>query len=162
MTELQTEQEEFAQTMHEYVFYLIKCKNPEVKDCYIGKTNQFMQRRNMHKYSSQTGSSKLYVAIRENGGWENWQMDIVHRVICTPSTSCFLEESFILRYGCTLNMQKCYEYDRQEYNKEKCRQHYAVRIACPCGWQGSKMNLIHHVKSQRHINWANAPLCSII
>lgn len=162
MTELEIQQEVFVPMMQEYVFYLIKCKDPEVKDTYIGKTNRFMQRKYIHKYDCITGGCKLYQCIRANGGWDNWTMEPVHRVICSQETSCFIEESLMLRYNTTLNMKRRYEYNAQKYNINKCKQHYAVRIACPCGWEGSKMNKTHHFKSKMHTAWANAPLCSVI
>jgi hypothetical protein len=162
MTELQIQTEVFAPIMTEYVFYLFKCKNETIKDCYIGKTTNFLQRKAIHKYNWETGNCKLYLCMRQNGGWDNWEMEPVHRVICSHETSCFLEESFMLRYATTLNMHRQYNYARQSYNKGKCREHYAVRFVCACGWEGSKMNKTHHLSSKAHQKWANAPLCSVI
>ncbi len=162
MTELQIQTEVFTPMMQEYVFYLIKCKDPEIKDTYIGKTLDFQQRKSIHKYDCIAGGCKLYQCIRANGGWENWVMEPVHRIICSQETSCFLEESLMLRYNTTLNMKKRYEYSTQKYNIQKCRQHYAVRFKCGCSWEGSKMNKAHHFKSKKHLAWANAPLCTVI
>ena len=162
MTELQIQTEVFAPMMQEYVFYLIKCKDLEVKETYIGKTVDFQQRKSIHKYHFLTGNCKLYQCMRANGGWDNWTIEPVHRIICSQETSCFLEESLMLRYGTTLNMHRQYNYAKQSYNKGKCKEHYAVRITCPCGWEGSKMNKTHHLGSKKHIKWADAPLCTVI
>lgn len=162
MTELQIQTEVFAPAMQEFVFYLIKCKDPAITDCYIGKTQNLVQRRAIHKYNVLTGGCKLYVLMRQTGGWENWTMEPVHRIICSMETSLFLEESLITRYNATLNMQRRYQYAKQSYNKGKCQEHYAMRIQCPCGWEGSKMNKTHHLNSKRHKAWEQAPLCLVI
>lgn len=64
------------------IFYKIYCKDAAVKDIYVGHTTNFVQRKCMHKnvcnkekYSNH--NLKLYSYIRNNGGWNNWRMDII-------------------------------------------------------------------------------------
>ena len=57
--------------------YQIFCKNPNVKDFYIGRTIDFTARKRNHKNSSNLSNSKLYRTIREHGGWDNWVMCVL-------------------------------------------------------------------------------------
>lgn len=60
--------------------YKIVCKNSFVIEIYVGATINFNQRKAQHKSSCNnlTGSRqyelKVYRFIRENGGWDNWDM----------------------------------------------------------------------------------------
>jgi hypothetical protein len=64
------------------IIYKIVCKDLNIKDCYIGHTTNFTQRKNRHKTSSYTKNFKLYQFIRENGGWDNWDMIMVEKFSC--------------------------------------------------------------------------------
>jgi len=69
------------------IIYKITCKDPSNTDVYIGHTINFVQRKHAHKQSCNNKKSpnhdcKLYKVIRENGGWENWTMDIVNFFNC--------------------------------------------------------------------------------
>ena len=64
------------------IIYKITCKDPNVKDLYVGHTTNFVQRKYAHKQSCMNDKSanhkcKLYQVIRNNGGWNNWHMEIV-------------------------------------------------------------------------------------
>lgn len=65
------------------IIYTITCKDTSIKELYVGHTTNFVQRKHAHKQScinpkSNNHNCKLYLIIRENGGWKNWIMDIVH------------------------------------------------------------------------------------
>ena len=69
------------------IIYKITCKDPSIKDVYVGHTTNFVQRKHAHKQScinekSSTYKCKLYKVIRENGGWHNWMMEIVNFFNC--------------------------------------------------------------------------------
>jgi hypothetical protein len=62
-----------------YTFYKIVPKKPELKYCYIGHTTNFTQRKRHHKENSinenyNKSHYKLYQSIRQNGGWDEWEM----------------------------------------------------------------------------------------
>ena len=64
------------------VFYKIYCKDPAVKDLYVGHTTNFVQRKYHHKRTCIKENDanhhlKVYKFIREHGGWDNWKMDII-------------------------------------------------------------------------------------
>jgi hypothetical protein len=56
--------------------YSIRCKNPDIKDEYVGSTIDFIKRGKSHKYRSKDtiNNFKLYKFINDNGGWDNWEM----------------------------------------------------------------------------------------
>jgi GIY-YIG catalytic domain len=69
------------------IIYKITCKDPNIKDVYVGHTTNFVQRKHAHKNSCSNENSsnyncKLYQAIRNNGGWNNWNMEIVNFFNC--------------------------------------------------------------------------------
>ena len=64
------------------IIYKITCKDPLIKDIYIGHTTNFVQRKHAHKQScinvkNHNYKLKLYEVIRANGGWNNWKMEII-------------------------------------------------------------------------------------
>jgi hypothetical protein len=64
------------------IIYKITCKDPTIKDVYVGHTTNFIQRKHAHKQNCVNDKStnykcKLYQVIRNNGGWNNWIMEIV-------------------------------------------------------------------------------------
>lgn len=59
--------------------YKLCCKNTDITDIYIGHTTNFTRRKQEHKKRTNTQNSKkhnvrVYSFIRENGGFENWDM----------------------------------------------------------------------------------------
>jgi len=64
------------------IIYKITCKDPSIQDVYVGHTVNFVQRKKAHRLCCMNGNShghncKVYKVIRNNGGWNNWSMDIV-------------------------------------------------------------------------------------
>lgn len=54
---------------------------------YIGSTERFNQRMYKHKYACNTEgynkyNFKLYKTIRENGGWDEWNKEILYEFDC--------------------------------------------------------------------------------
>ena len=69
------------------IIYKIYCKNPDIKDLYVGHTTNFVQRKHSHKQNCVNSNSvcydmKVYKTIRNNGGWDNWNMEIVNFFNC--------------------------------------------------------------------------------
>ena len=91
------------------IFYKIQCKNQDVKDMYIGHTTNFVQRKLAHKYSCiydkcANYHCKVYNVIRENGGWDNWNMEIIAFHNCEDLyTARKLEQQYFEQYNATLN-----------------------------------------------------------
>ena len=61
------------------VIYRIVCNDLDVDYTYVGSTTNLNKRRYQHKYRCNTEGShghtyKVYQTIRENGGFDNWQV----------------------------------------------------------------------------------------
>ena len=134
-----------------FFFYKITCREKDDKCCYIGKTKNFCNRVACHKSNSKFSNIKLYQYIREHGGFNNFFIEKIHQCICDEKTSILLELPFINEYRSKgfqmLNSQCPNIYEKQEYNKKKCQEHYMVMVDCECGWSGSKMNHCKHLKT---------------
>ena len=69
------------------IIYKIFCKDPSIKDIYVGHTTNFVQRKHSHKQTCNNIKSrgynlKLYKTIREHGNWSNWDMVIIQFYNC--------------------------------------------------------------------------------
>lgn len=69
------------------IIYKITCNDSNITDKYVGHTTDFVRRRKEHKTNvckenSPDSHLKLYKFIRDNGGWDNWKMEIVAHYDC--------------------------------------------------------------------------------
>ncbi len=125
--------------------YKICCKNPEIKDCYVGSTTNFKQRKNAHRRccsdNNKNKDIKIYKFIRDNGEWDNWDMILVEKVNVNDGYELKKEErKWIEQLNATLNCrlptrtkneyyndnkEKLNEYKKEWYaeNKEKILEH---------------------------------------
>ena len=91
------------------IFYKIFCKDTTIKELYVGLTTNFVQRRHAHKQSCKNEKApnhncKLYNAIRNAGGWENWEMEIIAFHNCKDSHEAHKkEQEYFETLGATLN-----------------------------------------------------------
>jgi hypothetical protein len=114
------------------LIYKIICKNPEIKDVYIGSTCNFKKRINNHKKDSKNKNLKVYNCINENGGWDNWAVEIIQKYPCTGFEELkILEDHYIKEMG-TLNGKNAV-HDKKEYRQlnidkisERERQYYQL------------------------------------
>ena len=88
------------------IIYKISCKDVSITDLYVGHTTNFVQRKYAHKQSTliPTNTCKLYNTIRNNGGWDNWSMEIVTFSNCADSYAARkLEQEYFVSLKATLN-----------------------------------------------------------
>jgi len=91
------------------IIYKITCKDPNVKELYVGHTTNFVQRKHNHKTSCNNPNSpynkcKLYQVIRNNGGWNNWVMEIIDFFNCDNLYEARKkEEEYFISLNATLN-----------------------------------------------------------
>jgi hypothetical protein len=75
------------------VIYKIYCKDNNITDIYIGHTTNFVKRKYQHKImSSSSKQLKIYEAIQNNGGWNNWNMIEIATYNCKDSTEARIRE----------------------------------------------------------------------
>ena len=112
--------------------YIIKSKDVNIKKVYIGSTCNFSNRKRVHKSNCNNPNCKeynynVYRYIRENNGWNEWQMTIVKNFPCNNKSELEAEElKTILEFGFDnlLNKQqptrthKQYRIDNKERKKQ--------------------------------------------
>lgn len=63
------------------------CDDADNKDFYIGSCKRFNKRRNVHKYDcnnikSKSYNQQIYRHIRQNGGWNKWEVVLLEQYPC--------------------------------------------------------------------------------
>jgi hypothetical protein len=116
------------------IFYKIVCKDITITDLYVGSTTDFKARKGNHKskcnnVTEPTYNFKVYQFMRENGGWENWDMVMIHRQSCVDKLEAHkMERGFIETFGATLNSCVPSRTGKEWYgdNKDRVRDIQAV------------------------------------
>jgi hypothetical protein len=110
--------------INDYVIYKIVClSNPDL--VYVGSTANFYARRKCHikccnNPNNKEYNHKKYVAIRENGGWDNWNMVVVDELKhLTLIKSLMVEEEWRVKLNANLNTNKCFISDEEEVKRKK-------------------------------------------
>lgn len=81
------------------IIYKIICKNSTIKECYVGHTTDFKQRKIEHKYACNNPNSKsynlkVYSFIRENGGFDNWDCIEIEKFPCKSKAEAHMRENY--------------------------------------------------------------------
>ena len=111
-------------------FYKIVCKDLNIKDCYVGHTANFKNRKSAHKtshynsfgksYNNHVNNKYLYKFIKENGGWDNWDMTLIETLNCENEMMAKKKErEYIEKLNATLNTARPTrtEDEAKEYKK---------------------------------------------
>lgn len=109
------------------VIYKIMCKDTNILNIYVGSTTNFINRKKEHKYNCNHETSKkfniyLYKFIRENGGWNNWEMLILEQYNCNSSLELREKERYyfeLLKADLNNRYPKNTDADYYLQNKEK-------------------------------------------
>lgn len=77
------------------IIYTIRCKNPDVKDLYLGYTTNLIQRKYSHKLRYKTNKTKnnFYSIISKNGGWNNWNITEIAKYNCNDNTEAKMKRN---------------------------------------------------------------------
>lgn len=155
------------------MYKLINYDCPEL--LYIGSTTNFVKRKQKHKSDSKKSNTKIYRTIRENGGWESWNMIKISDYPCTSLTESHMEEDrLMMEMKSNLNMVKAYtsleqrqeyckqyrennrehanEYAKQyrENKKEQIAKYKSEKILCECGCNIRRSDISTHKKTTKH------------
>jgi hypothetical protein len=93
----------------EGVVYMIKCRDEKIENVYIGSTFNLHVRSSAHRIACKNPRRKEYTRpvyrfIRENGGWENWKIEILEINYFTPEELRTQEREYMKEYPLLLNM----------------------------------------------------------
>jgi len=107
------------------VYKLVNKEDYDNANIYIGSTTNFTQRKCEHKSDcmNKTGvkyNQKIYHFIRNNGGWDEWNMLEVEKFSCVDNYEAKArEEYWRIHFNAVLNMNKCHiDISSQEYQKQ--------------------------------------------
>lgn len=83
------------------IIYKICCKDPTILNTYTGSTSNFYKRKQQHKSNCYNIKDKkynyyVYKFIRENGGWENFEMLQIEEYPCNTKNEAALRERYWL------------------------------------------------------------------
>jgi len=157
------------------LIYKIVCNDTNIKNVYIGSTTNFTNRKRQHKCSCNTETTPLYKFIRENGGWDNFDMILVDYVPCETKlelhkiereyiekiqpalnhnsayTGLTQEEYFKEYYEDNKETLKNYQKEYRKYNKEEInKKRREEKITCDiCNTFITKQNLLKHKKTKK-------------
>ena len=82
------------------IIYKIVCKDINIKDFYVGSTTDFTKRKSRHKSTCYNTNNeyaynyKIYKIIRDNGGWDNWEMVEVEKYPCNDGNEARARERY--------------------------------------------------------------------
>ena len=130
-------------------YYIYCLHNEDLPEYYVGNTKDLNERWKNHKKDSKTLSFKVYKYIRNNGGINNFKMEVVDEICCDLENAKKLERYYIELLGASLNSdvpgrtdeeykkeyyqnnkQKINKYNKkyyQENKQEMCEQHKEYR-----------------------------------
>ena len=75
--------------------YKIYCKDPSIIYFYIGSTTNIIVKRSIHKRNLVSKPNDfLSTMINNNGGWDNWKMDIIEKYNCKTKSESIAREQY--------------------------------------------------------------------
>ena len=160
--------------LQEGIIYMIDSYDTSINGYYVGSTlREFTQRRNEHKSNCNNEDSNeynyyKYVYIRDNGGWCNFKMTIIERVLVEDKSELLMiEQDWQDMLKPNLNIQRAYRTLEDKKNqKDKADQIYKIKnkslinkkasevIKCDhCDKTYTKRNKATHQKTKYCINY---------
>ena len=148
-------------------FYKLVCKDTNISDCYVGHTTHFAKRKNHHKYccitpSDQSYNHNVYQFIRNNGGWDNWEMILIEKEDCENHLDALKKERYYKeQLNATLNMlipsRNNHDYymdtrhiqlpkskERYKQKRQEIREYANTKITCECGKRINRSGIAKH------------------
>ena len=112
------------------IYKLVHNEDYENANIYVGSTTDFVKRKCCHKTScnnekSKEYNEKKYKYIRNNGGWDCFNMIEIEKYNCNDGNEARArEEYWRCHFNSQLNMVRAYMTDekKKEYNKEHYEQ----------------------------------------
>ena len=141
------------------VIYKIYCKDSTITDYYIGSTKNLYNRKRCHKcrYNKQS-KYKLYNFIRNNGGYNNFDYEILEEIFIGNLKQ--YEREYIEKLKPTLNCvvpnrigKESVKFKNKNFwdkNKDRLNKERREKIKCDCGILLNKNSIYKHKKSTKH------------
>lgn len=137
------------------VIYKIVCKDRDIKSLYVGSTCDIVRRSYCHKYScnnikSKLYNHKLYKCIRDNGGWDNWEIIKVCDYPCeSVEEKAIKEREYYDKLDADLNIN--IPNRRVDDYRDEYRNRQNTNYDCFCGGRYTYANKQKHFRSKKHV-----------
>ena len=143
--------------------YKLVCTDIEIKECYVGSTENFRLRKSSHKTKCQNENSKghnysVYQFIRDNGGFQNWDMVQVEEFKFDNRRELNARERhWIETLQATLNkvVPNRTQKEYQQYNTEHLKQKANEKHDCLCGGKYTHAHISAHAQTTKHQTFEN-------
>ena len=139
------------------VYYRLVCKDPTVKECYVGCTTNFSKRKSQHRTACMCPGSTghhlyVYQFIRKNGNFDNWDMVPIETASFNNAFEARARERYWLEhYGAKLNKLIPGNTTEAELRYiEKHKEKMNEKVECPCGGKYTIQNKAVHFRTERH------------
>ena len=106
--------------------YKICPKNKDLDFCYIGQTTHFLDRKKQHIKNTINQSDKKhyhlkqYETIRNNGGWDEWEMIEIEKIKCKTNLEARIrEQELITEHNANLNSLKAFITEEERIENKK-------------------------------------------
>ena len=114
------------------IIYKLCCKNPNITEIYVGSTINFKKRKYDHKSvcnnNSETNKKynlKVYKFIRDNGGFENWDIIMLEEYSCENKKQLEKRERYyieLLKSNLNVELPSRTKEEYKQQNKENKKQ----------------------------------------
>jgi hypothetical protein len=107
-----------------YIMYKIQPKNKDLKFSYIGHTSRFSNRYEAHKKNTTNTKDRkhyhltVYQTIRDNGGWNEWEMIEIEKYECSSKLEARMREQELMNLHNT-NLNTCKAFITEDERKKK-------------------------------------------
>ena len=138
------------------IIYKIYCNDKSINDVYVGHTTNFTKRKHQHKSvcSNLNNKLKIYSTIRENGGWDNWNMIEIAKYNCKDKTEARIKEQHhYVELNSSLN--SCPPYvDKNKYFCSTCnincttKNIYETHINCSLHQKNTQLDEDNKIKQK--------------
>lgn len=139
----------------EITFYKISCKDPEITEVYVGSTNNYENRKMLHKYYCDRNVMSFHRFINDHGGWENWEMSVLEQRECVDVKSLrVFERGWVKLFKAVYTSGMTWEEDnyifKEEAERKKRKERLSSKITCECGIEHRIDGKLRHLKSKKH------------
>jgi hypothetical protein len=119
--------------------YMIECKDPAIKEFYIGSTlKTYSERKDGHNYACNNikckqYNYKVYKFIRNNGGWNNWNVNVIEYIDVEDKEELRIhEQNWFDTLEPTLNSVNAYQYNEylRKYDRKRDNKVNKIFIKC--------------------------------
>jgi len=163
-----------------YEYFIYKIYRLDNDLIYVGSTRDMIDRKRRHltdcyNINSSKYNTKIYKTIRENNGFENWNMDIMDVLENATKKEAEIQEEFYRnKLNASLNSRKAsrgditiseyhkqYQRDNKKHivenkkqyyinNREKLRAKQDEKFDCNCGGKFTYTHKLRHLKTIKH------------